>query len=415
MDLVLSPADWHQRGWFLAVEIVTVQRIEGYRALLRVFDQDKTEFDLIIQFQGNEAWTFPLDKVRETDALLIRDPVLSQLPNGELGVTVVGTKTIKVCSSSTRLAAFQLLPESLKDLLPAERDCQRQDLSHAAETAAVREDVRATLDEAFTSLRCLTETEIDISYTEEADIAIRRLDLQDAANSTSQETKPNIFFEPFDIDQPKEMKINLCATNLAEEFLFERLWPDGEEVEPLPEMCGWLRMLLGFAKETGLVHSGYGDVLLDKYECFSNVADTYLVPWVIDLDDAYISPEDQGKPHVFISMINRCPPTDELLRVEALVVLGIMLSRLEETSLRSHRVMPVIALSCFKSYKARMLQVYMTIRGLVIKKSDLFGFSTAEARTRNIPLFVSHMASRPVGDTQSLAYRLPDFGYPRLQ
>jgi hypothetical protein len=111
IDLVLSPADWHQRGWFLAVEVVTVQRIEGYRALLRVFDQDKTEFDLIIQFQGNEAWTFPPGKVRETDTLLIRDPVLSQLPSGELGVTVVGTKTIKVCFSSTRsrvLSAFQL-------------------------------------------------------------------------------------------------------------------------------------------------------------------------------------------------------------------------------------------------------------------------------------------------------------------
>jgi hypothetical protein len=106
IDLVLSPADWHQRGWFLAVQVVTVQRIEGYRALLRVFDQDKTEFDLIIQFQGNEAWTFPLDKVRETDALLIRDPVLSQLPNGELGVTVVGTKTIKVCCSPTRFRVF---------------------------------------------------------------------------------------------------------------------------------------------------------------------------------------------------------------------------------------------------------------------------------------------------------------------
>ncbi|KAL3441855.1 hypothetical protein BJX65DRAFT_313393 [Aspergillus insuetus] len=96
IDLVLSPADWHHRGWFLAVEVVTVQRIEGYRALLRVFDQDKTEFDLIIQFQGNEPWAFPLDKVRETDALLIRDPVLSQLPNGELGVTIIGTKQIKV-------------------------------------------------------------------------------------------------------------------------------------------------------------------------------------------------------------------------------------------------------------------------------------------------------------------------------
>jgi hypothetical protein len=90
-----------------------------------------------------------------------------------------------------------------------------------------------------------------------------------------------------------------------------------------------------------MVHSGYGDVLLDRYECFGNVGDTHLVPWVIDLDYTYISPEDQGKPHVFISMINHCPPTDELLRVEALIILGIILSRLEESSYRSHRAIPV--------------------------------------------------------------------------
>ncbi|KAL2847579.1 hypothetical protein BJX68DRAFT_267983 [Aspergillus pseudodeflectus] len=96
IDLVLSPGHWQARGWFLAVEVLSVERIEGYKALLRVFDQEKIEFDLIIEFQGTEAWTFPLDKVRETDALFIRDAVMSQLPNGELGVTVVGTKQIKV-------------------------------------------------------------------------------------------------------------------------------------------------------------------------------------------------------------------------------------------------------------------------------------------------------------------------------
>jgi hypothetical protein len=97
IDLVLSPGHWQARGWFLAVEVVSIERIEGYKALLRVFDQEKIHFNLIIEFQGTEAWTFPLDKVRETDALLIRDAVMSQLPNGELGVTVVGTKQIKVC------------------------------------------------------------------------------------------------------------------------------------------------------------------------------------------------------------------------------------------------------------------------------------------------------------------------------
>jgi hypothetical protein len=159
----------------------------------------------------------------------------------------------------------------MKKLRPAERDRRRQDLLHAAETATVREDVRATLEEAFTYLRCLPETEIDISYAEEADIAIRRLDLEDAGNNTSPETNPNVFFQPFDIDQLKEMNLDLrhkfsrgaldeqewlwkritvddrdaeasLHGYLCQEFLYDRLWPDGEEVESLPQMCGWLRV-----------------------------------------------------------------------------------------------------------------------------------------------------------------------------
>jgi hypothetical protein len=102
---------------------------------------------------------------------------------------------------------MKTLKESRKDLLPAEHDRRRQDLLHAAETAAVREDVRATLEAAFTYLRCLPEPEIDISYAEEADIAIRRLDLEEAGKNTSQENKPNVFFEPFDINQLKERNL----------------------------------------------------------------------------------------------------------------------------------------------------------------------------------------------------------------
>jgi hypothetical protein len=90
-----------------------------------------------------------------------------------------------------------------------------------------------------------------------------------------------------------------------------------------------------------LLPTGYGDALLDKYECFGNVGDTNLDPSVVDISDAYIAHEGMGKPHVFIAMINHYPPTDELLRVEALLILGVMLTRLETASLRSHRAMPV--------------------------------------------------------------------------
>jgi hypothetical protein len=74
-----------QRVWFLIVQVVSVERIEGSRATKRpsvlVFDQDKTDqFGVIIEWVlGQRSLDLPLtlDKVRETDALLIRDATVS--------------------------------------------------------------------------------------------------------------------------------------------------------------------------------------------------------------------------------------------------------------------------------------------------------------------------------------------------
>ncbi|KAJ0425023.1 hypothetical protein BJY00DRAFT_308907 [Aspergillus carlsbadensis] len=332
------------------------------------------------------------------------------------------------------LCTLETIESYLPGLLPAERARRRQAELHAHESSLVRHDCHAHLKQVSIDLRHLRDTGIDISYAEEVDIAIRPLDLEEAGDGKGQENnnKRNVFFEPFDLDRLKEMKPDFRDENNrrfmdgqasdwesdtvddreAEDALhsalvnqldgYDRLVPDGKVAVSLPDTCGWLSR-------------GSDAVLLDKYESFENVDDANDTPRALDVADTYIAHEDMGKPHVFITMINHCPPTDELLRVEALLILGVTLSRLEHAEFLAHRVMPINALSCFPRHKARMLQAYMTNRGMVIRKSDLFDFSTAEARGRNMPLFVSHMASRPVGDTQSLVYRLPDAGYTRLR
>jgi hypothetical protein len=44
----------------------------------------------------------------------------------------------------------------------------------------------------------------------------------------------------------------------------------------------------------------------------------------------------------------------------------------------------------------------MTSRGLIVSKSALYDFHSPELRSDNTQLCISHMDSRPVGDTRSL-------------
>lgn len=49
--------------------------------------------------------------------------------------------------------------------------------------------------------------------------------------------------------------------------------------------------------------------------------------------------------------------------------------------------------------KGRILQAHFSYNGLVIRKSKLYDFSTAEKAKPHIELFLQYMASDTVGDT----------------
>ncbi|KAL2847577.1 hypothetical protein BJX68DRAFT_267981 [Aspergillus pseudodeflectus] len=133
--------------------------------------------------------------------------------------------------------------------------------------------------------------------------------------------------------------------------------------------------------------------------------DPTLGAWVIDIGEAYLSAGDE--PRVLLSMINHCLPSQDLFWAEVLLGIGVMLTRFKATSLKGCCVMAINALSCFKGYKACLLQAYMTEQGLVIMKSNLYDFYDVGVRSSRLQLFVSHFPSGLVGDTKSLVYPLP--------
>ncbi|RDW72420.1 uncharacterized protein DSM5745_07592 [Aspergillus mulundensis] len=114
------------------------------------------------------------------------------------------------------------------------------------------------------------------------------------------------------------------------------------------------------------------------------------------------------EPHALFTMTHTVPPppppTEQILRTEILAILGVMLSRLRSWTLRDFSIIPVLLISCFNRYKARVLYGYMSDNGLVIACSCLHDFSTQQARDKNFNVFFSWMASEPIGNTKSLSF-----------
>ncbi|RDW65687.1 uncharacterized protein DSM5745_09426 [Aspergillus mulundensis] len=115
---------------------------------------------------------------------------------------------------------------------------------------------------------------------------------------------------------------------------------------------------------------------------------------------------DANLPHAVFTMSHSGEPTAMLLRTEILTIIGVMLSRLISNRLRAYTTIPIIAVSCFNRYQARILYAYMSDKGLVIAKSLLQDFSTQQKRDLNFPIFLSWMGSIPVGDTKGLQFGL---------
>ncbi|KAL4883170.1 hypothetical protein BJY04DRAFT_27853 [Aspergillus karnatakaensis] len=146
-------------------------------------------------------------------------------------------------------------------------------------------------------------------------------------------------------------------------------------------------------------------ILLDRYEAYGDLRSSVLVPWITDI--RWVNRRHDGNPHVQLAMVQHTPPTEELLRTELLTLLGVMITRLGVEDLAEHRVMPVMALSCFQGARARIVQAFMTDTGLAICKTSLFDFTDQENREDTIETCLSYLASTPVGDTRRLNYRPP--------
>ncbi|KAL1968426.1 hypothetical protein VTN77DRAFT_1955 [Rasamsonia byssochlamydoides] len=109
----------------------------------------------------------------------------------------------------------------------------------------------------------------------------------------------------------------------------------------------------------------------------------------------------KGQPHVMFTMAHGYLGDEKLLlRGEVLAIVAAMITRLERRSLQSHNIIPVMVFSFMGGKQGRILQAYFNSQGLVIRKTQLYDFSTSEKAKLSTELFLQYMTSDMIGDTQ---------------
>ncbi|KAL2796615.1 hypothetical protein BJX66DRAFT_335859 [Aspergillus keveii] len=248
-----------------------------------------------------------------------------------------------------------------------------------------------------------------IAITESTGLRIGVYDLPVGPDEDSEEEDWDyqIFFKPSDncLDTVESMT----------EYIIEhshQLWHDNEAHNQPTALNGYNNIGAYFAslnrkrgkRPSNLAHSsGWKrseirddqlgpDTLRDKYWPYAQQPRSFGPCWTRIGD---------GHSHILFTMYHDIVPEEDLLcRRELLAILGFMLTRMKSPYFEDHHVVPVMVISCFKNHSARILQAYLTDCDLIIGQSSLYDFSNPKSRAENLPLFLTYMASEPVGTTR---------------
>ncbi|KAJ0420987.1 hypothetical protein BJY00DRAFT_312652 [Aspergillus carlsbadensis] len=132
-----------------------------------------------------------------------------------------------------------------------------------------------------------------------------------------------------------------------------------------------------------------------------------LAAWATEVDSVWYreeeNPDDMATPHIMALLIHHHPAgpeADLLLRTELLIALGIMQTRLG--IYKEHEVAPVVLISCFNGSKARIVQTQFSNNEMVVHRGRIYDFTSPQARSDSVPLFMAYMSSQPIGTTRHL-------------
>ncbi|KAJ9491821.1 hypothetical protein VN97_g1409 [Penicillium thymicola] len=103
-------------------------------------------------------------------------------------------------------------------------------------------------------------------------------------------------------------------------------------------------------------------------------------------------------PHVIFTILIGEEPSDELMRVEVMILTAVMITRLEGEESLEYNTTPVMVITLFGGMKARVIEAHTSEQGIVIKKTQLFDFSTNEAANKSMDTLLGFMCADLIGD-----------------
>ncbi|RAL02563.1 uncharacterized protein BO80DRAFT_321832, partial [Aspergillus ibericus CBS 121593] len=105
-------------------------------------------------------------------------------------------------------------------------------------------------------------------------------------------------------------------------------------------------------------------------------------------------------PHIMISCVHHgLGDNENIQRGEILAIAGVMISQICSGKFKRHYMIPVLLFSFIEGRKGRILQAHLERGGLVIRKSELYDFSTEDAASHSREVFLQYMCSTRVGET----------------
>ncbi|KAI2699411.1 hypothetical protein CBS147332_8297 [Penicillium roqueforti] len=103
-------------------------------------------------------------------------------------------------------------------------------------------------------------------------------------------------------------------------------------------------------------------------------------------------------PYVMITIVIGEQPSEGLFRAEVMTITAAMITRLQNEDFLQYNTIPIMAITVFGGMKARVIEAQSSQDGLVIKKTQLFDFSTNEVANESMNILLGFMSADLVGN-----------------
>ncbi|CAG8891437.1 unnamed protein product [Penicillium nalgiovense] len=111
-------------------------------------------------------------------------------------------------------------------------------------------------------------------------------------------------------------------------------------------------------------------------------------------------PKGSPPSHTMVMILVEREPSEELSRAEVMTITAAMITRLEGDDCLEYNTIPFMAITIFARMKARIIEAYSSQQRLVMRKTELFDFSTNQVANKNMNILLGFMCADLVEEVE---------------